>query len=143
MRLVDVNVLLYAFREAAPDHAAYRGWLESALQADEPFAVADLVLSSFVRIATHARIFEPSATLEEAFAFADALRGAPNAVAIAPGPRHWGLFERMCREGSARGNLVVDAYLAALAIEAGCELVTTDRDFARFPGLRWRHPLAG
>lgn len=141
MRLVDVNVLLYAFRDAAPDHAAYHRWLEGALDADEPFAVSDLVLSSFVRIATHPRVFEPPAALEDALVFADALRGAPNAVPVVPGPRHWELFARLCREGSARGNLVSDAYLAALAIEAGCELVTTDRDFARFPGLRWRHPL--
>jgi uncharacterized protein len=61
---------------------------------------------------------------------------------IRPGPRHWGLFARLCRENGAAGNLVPDAYLAALAIEAGCELITTDRDFARFDGLRWRHPLA-
>lgn len=141
MRLVDVNVLLYAFRDAAPGHEAYRAWLESAIEADEPFAVAELVLSSFVRVATHPRVFDPPASLEEALAFADALRNVPNVVPVAPGPRHWQLFERMCRDGAARGNLVTDAFLAALALEAGCELVTTDRDFARFPSLRWRHPL--
>jgi uncharacterized protein len=141
MRLLDVNVLLYAFREAAPDHERYRSWLEGTLDADEPVGVADQVLSGFVRIATHPRVFDPPATLDEAFAFADAVRSAPNAVTVSPGPRHWGLFQRMCREGATRGNLVADAYLAALALESGSELITTDRDFARFPGLRWRHPI--
>jgi toxin-antitoxin system PIN domain toxin len=142
MRLPDVNVLLYTFRDAAPDHQRYRAWLEATVEAEEPFAVADVVLSGFVRVATHPRIFDPPASLDEAFAFARALRGAPTAVLVAPGPRHFDLFEKLCRDGSARGNLVSDAYLAALAIESGSELVTTDRDFARFPGLRWRHPLS-
>ena len=141
MRLPDVNVLIYAFRDAAPEHDSYRAWLESAIAAEEPFALADVVLSGFVRVATHPRIFDPPATVEEAFGFADAVRSARNAVQIAPGLRHWELFRRMCSEGAARGNLVADAYIAALAIESGSELITTDRDFARFPGLRWRHPL--
>jgi toxin-antitoxin system PIN domain toxin len=76
-----------------------------------------------------------------ALTFVRAIRDAPNAVAIEPGPRHWDLFERLCVQGGAKGNLVADAYLAALAIESGCEWITTDRDFARFPGLRWRHPF--
>lgn len=142
MRLPDVNVLLYAFRDAAPDHERYRAWLEATVDAEEPFAVADIVLSGFVRVATHPRIFDPPASLDQAFAFARALRGAPTAVLVAPGPRHFDLFEKLCRDGGARGNLVSDAYLAALVIESGSELVTTDRDFARFPGLRWRHPLS-
>ncbi len=85
---------------------------------------------------------EAPATTGEALAFANELREQPNAVLLAPGPRHWRIFERLCREAGATGNLVPDAYLAALAIEHGAELVTTDRDFARFPGVRWRHPLA-
>ncbi len=141
MRLLDVNVLLYAFRDAAPNHEKYRAWLESAISADEPLGVSELVLSSFVRIATHPRVFDPPASIDEALAFAGALRSVPNAVTVAPGPRHWSLFEQLCRTGGARGNLVADAYLAALAVESGCELVTTDRDFARFLGLRWKHPL--
>jgi hypothetical protein len=142
MQLPDVNILVYAFRDAAPGHDRYRSWLQAALEAEEPVGIADLVLSSFVRVATHPKVFEPPAALDEALAFAKAVRSAPNAVPVSPGPRHWELFVRMCTEGSARGNLVSDAYLAALAIESGCELVTADRDFARFPGLRWRHPLA-
>jgi toxin-antitoxin system PIN domain toxin len=141
MRLPDVNVLLSAFRDAAPDHGRFRAWLQEAADAEEPLGVADLVLSGFVRVATHPRVFDPPASTEEALGFARAVRDSPNAVRVAPGPRHWDLFERMCQDGAARGNLVSDAYLAALAVESGCELITTDRDFARFPGLRWRHPL--
>jgi len=81
------------------------------------------------------------APIESALAFAEALRGQPNALPLAPGPRHWGVFERLCRDAGVRGNLVPDAYLAALAIEHGAELVTADRDFERFPGLRWRMPF--
>ena len=126
---------------SAPMHAAYREWLEAAVDADEAFGVSELVLSGFVRVVTHPRVFSPPEPVESALTFAKAVRGAPNAVPVTPGVRHWGIFERLCREAGARGNLVPDAYLAALAIESGCEWVTTDRDYARFPGLRWRHPL--
>lgn len=81
------------------------------------------------------------APVESALAFAAALREQSNAVILAPGARHWAIFERLCREAGATGNLVPDAYLAALAIEHGAELITADRDFARFPGVRWRHPF--
>jgi hypothetical protein len=140
--LVDVNVLVQAFHEGAPHHREYRAWLESAVASDEPFGLSDLVLSGFVRVATHPRVFDPPAPIGQALGFADALRSRPNAVAIAPGPRHWEIFVRLCRAVDARGNLVPDAYLAALAIESGSEWITADRDFSRFPGLRWRHPLA-
>lgn len=123
-------------------HAAYREWLEAAVEADEAFGVSDLVLSGLVRVVTHPRVFSPPEPVEPALSFADALRNAPNAVQVAPGPRHWGIFERLCREAAVRGNLVPDAYLAALAVESGSEWITTDRDYARFPGLRWRHPFA-
>lgn len=85
-------------------------------------------------------IFDPPAPLESALAFASAVRDRPNAVPVSPSPRHWPIFLDLCREVGASGNLVPDAWLAALAIEQGCEFVTTDRDFARFPGLRTRHP---
>lgn len=103
--------------------------------------ISDLVLRGFVRVATHPSIFSPPAPIGEALDFAIALRSQPNAVAVAPGPRHWEIFERLCRTANAKGNLVPDAYLAALAIESGSEWISTDRDFSRFPGLRWRHPL--
>jgi toxin-antitoxin system PIN domain toxin len=103
--------------------------------------VSELVLSGFVRVVTHPRVFDPPDSVEAALAFANAVLSQPAAVPVVPGERHWGIFEGLCRLAGARGNLVPDAYLAALAIEAGAEFITTDRDFSRFPGLRWRHPL--
>jgi len=141
--LCDVNVLVYAHREDAVDHERYATWLDEALDSEQAYGVSDLVLSRFVRIVTNRRMVEAPATIGEALAFTNELRERPNAVMLAPGPRHWGIFERLCRDVDATGNLVPDAYLAALAIEHGAELITTDRDFARFDQLRWRHPLAG
>lgn len=133
---------MYAFHEGAPDHVRYRDWLKTTAASDEPIGLSDLVLSGFVRVATHPRVFERPAPIDRALDFANALRSQPNATALAPGPRHWQIFERLCRDANAKGNLVADAYHAALAIETGSEWITTDRDFSRFPGLRWRHPLA-
>lgn len=141
MVLPDVNVLVYAHRGDAPDHMRYARWLEDLAQSDAAFGLADLVLSGFLRVVTHPRIFTPPTPLEDAWAFVDGLRARPTCVPVAPGPRHWGLFASLCRRVGARGNLVPDAYLAALAIESGSDWVTTDRGFARFPGLRWHHPL--
>jgi uncharacterized protein len=142
MILPDVNVLVYAHRHDGPDYPLYHSWLEGVITSDEAFGMADLVLGSFLRIITNPRIFASPTPIATALGFADKLRALPNCVPVDPGPRHWSIFCRLCREGSAKANLVPDAYLAALAIESGCEWVTTDRDFARFPGLRWRHPLA-
>lgn len=141
MILCDVNVLVYAHRQDAPDHPAYRDWLEELINGAGAYAVADLVLSGFLRVVTHPKVFHKPTPLKEALAFAEQVRGAPNAVLIGPGARQWSIFTELCSAGGAKGNLVPDAYLAALAIESGSEWVTTDRGFARFPGLRWRHPL--
>jgi toxin-antitoxin system PIN domain toxin len=141
MLLVDVNVLVYAHRTDAQEHPLYREWLESILNGEGAFATAELVLSGFVRVVTHPRVFKEPSPLSSALAFADEVRGRPNCIVVAPGERHWDIFTRLCREVSAKGNLVADAYLAALAIESGSEWITTDHDYARFPGLRWRHPL--
>ena len=132
---------MYAFHEGTTDHVRHRDWLSSAIDSDEPLGISELVLSGFVRVVTHPAIFSPPAPTDRALAFADALRAQPNAVVVAPGDRHWQIFARLCRESGAKGSLVADAYLAALAIESGSEWITTDRDFSRFPGLRWRHPL--
>lgn len=99
------------------------------------------MLSGFVRVATNPKVFDPPSTTSQALDFANAVRGQPGAAIVGPGDRHWAIFERLCLTAGAKGNLVPDAYLAALAIESGAELVTTDRDFSRFFGLRWRHPL--
>ena len=112
------------------------------LNRDEAYAVSELVLSGFLRIVTHPKIFKVPTPLEVALQFAEALRDRPNAVLIGPDDRHWYIFTHLCRTANAKGNLVPDAYHAALAIESGCEWITTDRDFARFDGLQWRHPLS-
>ncbi|MHB9150696.1 MAG: TA system VapC family ribonuclease toxin [Thermoleophilia bacterium] len=138
---IDVNVLVYAHRTDTHGHEAFRTWLEETAARDAPFVVPDLVMSGFLRVVTHPRIFDPPTPLEEALKVVEALRAQPNHVSIAPGLRHWDLFTRLCRVANAKGSLVPDAYLAALAIESGSEWITTDRDFARFPDLRWRHPL--
>lgn len=141
MRLVDVNVLVNAFRSDAPGHAAHRAWVEKMVGSDEAYGVSDHVLAGFLRVVTHPRVFHPPTPLEPALAFAHAFRARPNAMPVVPGGRHWEIFNRLCTEANARGNLIPDAWLAALAIESGCEFVTSDRDYARFAGLRWRHPL--
>lgn len=141
MRLPDVNVLVYAFRADTEPYRSIRDWLEKLIRGEEAYGIADAVLAGFLRIVTHPRVFEPPAPMRTALAFAEAVRNQPNAVSITPGPRHWRIFSGLCRAGGVKGNLVPDAWLAALAIESGSEWITTDRDYGRFPGLRWRHPL--
>jgi uncharacterized protein len=143
MILCDVNVLVYAHRLDLPQHEPHRRWLERTLGADASYGVSDLVLSSFIRIVTNPRTFRVPTPVDDALGFVDQVRTRTNAVAVRPGRRHWGIFSDLCRTVEAKGNLVPDAYLAALAIESGSEWITTDRDYARFPGLRWRHPLDG
>ncbi len=141
MVLPDVNVLVYAFRREHPRHAEYREWLNRTVEGPEPYGVSELVLSSLLRVVTNPRTFQHPDKTEDALEFIGAIRHQPNCVLVAPGPRHWSIFEDLCRKVEAKGNLIADAYLAALAIESGCEWITTDRDYARFPRLRWRHPL--
>jgi hypothetical protein len=141
MLLADVNVLVYAHREDAADHAQYRAWLEAVLGSDAAYGFSELVLSGFLRVITHPRIFREPTPLDRALAFVGEIRERPNAVSIAPGARHWEIFTRYCLDCGVKGSMVTDAYLAALAVESGCEWISTDRDYARFPGLRWRHPL--
>ena len=142
MLLVDVNVLVYAHREDAERHDEYRRWLEDVVNADAAFGISDLVLSGFTRAVTHPRIFNPPTDVSTAVDAAEHIRAQPNCVTIDPGPRHWEIFTRLCRESGVKGGLVADAYFAALAIESGSEWVTTDRDYSRFHGLRSRHPFA-
>ena len=141
MLLVDVNVLVYAHRRDADNHSAYRRWLEASINSEQPFGMADIVLSGFIRIVAHPGIYPFPTPIVEAFRFASNIRSRPNCVMVAPGPRHWDIFGELCGAVRVKGNLVPDAYLAALAIESGSEWITTDRDYSRFPGLRWRHPL--
>lgn len=114
----------------------------AAVGSDAAYGLSDLALAGFLRIVTHPRVFSTPTPTEVALEFATALRDQANAVTVTPGPRHWEIFDRLCRVTGVRGNLVPDAFYAALAIESGSEWITTDRDYSRFPGLRWRHPLA-
>ncbi|MGQ0815654.1 MAG: type II toxin-antitoxin system VapC family toxin [Gemmatimonadota bacterium] len=142
MVLCDVNVLVYAHRPDAKDHERYREWLEKLLSSPGPFGLSELVLSGFIRIVTNRRIFRTDPTpTKVALEFSSLLRSQPHCLIVRPGLRHWDIFAELCERTRARGNLVPDAYHAALAIESDCEWITTDRGFARFPGLRWRHPL--
>ena len=125
-----------------PDHAAFRDWLTSVVNGEAAYGMSALVLSGFIRVLTNPKAFNVPTALDEAIAAADRLLAQSNCVLVLPGPMHWDIFVRLCREAGAKGNLVTDAYLAALAIESGAEWITTDRDFSRFPGLRWRHPLS-
>ena len=140
MALTDVNVLVAAHRDDAPEHGSCRPWLEAVLGGDEAFAVSDLVLSGFLRIVTHPRVFIRPSPPDEALKFANVIRSQPQCIPVSPGPRHWKIFTRLYRDAETMGNLIPDAYFAALAIESGCEWITLDRDFARFEGLRWSRP---
>jgi toxin-antitoxin system PIN domain toxin len=140
MILPDVNVLVSAFRPDASHHALCRTWLDGVLNGESRYGMSPQVLSGVVRIATHPRVFMPPTPLMEALRFSEFLMEQPNCVLIHPGPRHWEVFSRVCSEADARGNLVPDAWYAALAIESGCEWITLDRDYARFSGLHWRSP---
>ncbi|NMO90407.1 type II toxin-antitoxin system VapC family toxin [Actinomycetospora sp. TBRC 11914] len=137
----DVNVLVHAFNADDAAHEPYRAWLERAAAGPEPFGLASVVASGFVRVVTHPKVLaEPLAVVDALERLAD-LRAAPAVVPMEPGDRHWALFDDLCRRTGARGNAVPDAYLAALAIEHGCTWMSADRGFARYPGLRFRHPL--
>lgn len=142
MQLPDVNVLIYAHREDAPEHRKYADWLTRLAAGPEPFALSELALSAFVRIVTNKRIFKPATPLHLALRFAESLLQRQRCVVVRPGRRHWEIFSRLCREAEIVGPMVSDAYFAALAIERGCEFMTTDSDYARFEGLRWKHPLS-
>lgn len=141
MILPDVNVLIYAFRSDAEKHLDHKYWLESVVNGPAVYGISPQVLSGVVRVCTHPRIFARPSSREDTFAFCRALRDQPNATLIMPGERHWSIFETLCGTSQAAGNLVQDAWFAALAIEFGCEWITTDRDYARFPGLSWRSPF--
>ena len=140
MDLADVNVLVYALRDEVDDHARYRAWVMDMINGSARFAYSDALLASFVRVAT-LPVWRPATPIDTALRFCELLRTRPNAVRIEPGPGAWEIFTRLCRDTPATGNLAADAWIAALAVEHGCAVVTCDSDFARFTGVRWRHPL--
>jgi uncharacterized protein len=139
--LPDVNVLIYAFRFDSVDHAQYKDWLEGIVNGPAAYGISPQVLAAVVRICTHPKVFKEPSSTNETFEFCDILLTQQNATVIEPRERHWHLFRKLSQDAKANGNLVPDAWNAALAIESGCEWITTDRDYSRFPGLRWRLPF--
>ena len=137
----DVNVLVYAHRVESPDHERYAEWLTRLATGPEPFGLADAVGAAFVRIVTNARLWHPATEPSTALDFIARLRRRRACRVLTSGSAAWPLFTRLVEITSARGKLVADAWLAALVMEHACTLATCDGDFARFPDLRWVHPL--
>ncbi len=144
MILIDTNLLVYAHQETSREHERYAEWLAGVTTGPHAFGMSDLVLSSFVRLVTNPRMYKNPVPIDRALDFVESIRTRPTCVLITPGPRHWEIFTDLCRQADVRGGMITDAYLAALAIESGSEWITTDRDFARFLGLRrsGRLPIA-
>ncbi len=140
MILPDVNVLVNAFRSDSPDHVTCRFWLDGVVNGEARYGMSPQVLSGVVRVTTHPKVFVRPSSLDEVLRFCNILLAQPHCVVVRPGERHWQVFTRLCTEADARGNLVPDAWFAALAVESGCEWITLDRDYARFPQLRWSVP---
>ncbi len=141
MILADANILIYAFRAETKDHNAYHEWMLSVINGESAYGVSPQVLSSFVRIVTHPAIFARPSALDTALGFCRILLAPETCQVVQPGARHWSIFADLCVHVQASGNLVQDAWFAALAIEHGCEWITSDRDYARFQGLSWRPPF--
>ena len=141
MIVVDANILLYAYDSASSQHAGARVWVENVFSDSAPVGLPWQTINAFLRIMTNVRLPGRRFTAHEAAEIIDRWLEQPNVQVLTPGEQHWPLFRKMLVEGQAPGPLVSDAHLAALTVECGGVLHTTDRDFARFPGLRWTNPL--
>lgn len=141
MILPDVNVLVVAFKEEAEHHTEVAAWLDQAAGGTAPFGLAGVVVASFVRVVTHPSVFIDPADSNTALDFISVLRRRPNVLTVHPSKAHLDVFDSLCRRIEPRGSLVSDVYLAALAFDVGAEIATLDRDFARFPDVRWSNPL--
>jgi|SRR5208282_1673514 len=141
MILIDANLLLYAYDHFSPHHQAARDWLESTLSEPEPVGLAWMTLLAFTRIGTSPRPLENPLSVSEAAAIVATWLERPMVTLLDPGETHWETLRDLMAKGQAHGPLIMDAHLAALAIEHGATLATTDRDFARFPGLKFFNPL--
>jgi toxin-antitoxin system PIN domain toxin len=139
--LVDANILLYAEDQLNPQHEIARGWWDAQLSGVSPVCLCWSVLCAFIRIGTNHRVFERPLTLNQAIARVQSWLDQPCTRLIYPTERHWTVLQPLLIEGQALGNLVSDAHLAALAVQHGCELMSTDGDFARFPRVKWTNPL--
>lgn len=142
MILVDANLLLYAYHPRAEQHDKSRAWLEAALSGPDLVRFTWLTLWAFIRIATNPRVFERPLSSSEAQAAISSWLALPAAGILDPGERHWDILRELMHDGQTVGPLVMDAVLAAIAIEHGATVYTTDRDFSRFPVLKWINPLA-
>jgi len=140
--LVDANILLYAQDSLSPHHQQAREWWDGRLSQGGPVCLCWTVLSAFIRIGTNHRVFDHPLSLEQALARVQSWLDQPFTRVVRPTEQHWTIFQQMLTDGQAVANLVTDAHLAALAIEHGCELASTDSDFARFPKLKWSNPLS-
>jgi hypothetical protein len=139
--LVDANILLYAQDSLHPCHPKARAWWDEQLSGAQTVCLCWTVLSAFIRIGTNPRVFKKPFSLEQAMDRVQSWLEQPCTKIVRPTERHWEVFQQMLIDGQAVANLVTDAHLAALAIEHGCELASTDSDFARFPKLKWRNPI--
>ncbi|HEY7242550.1 MAG TPA: type II toxin-antitoxin system VapC family toxin [Xanthobacteraceae bacterium] len=142
MILIDANLLLYAYHPRAEQHERSRAWLEAALSGHELVRFAWLTLWAFLRIGTNPRVFEHPLTASDAEAAISSWLAQPVAGILEPGERHWDIVRQLVRQGQATGPLVMDAVLAAIAVEHGATVCTTDRDFSRFPDVKWTNPIA-
>ena len=140
MLVLDVNVVLAAYREDHAHHTVVRSWFDEMLAAAEPFAVPLVVWASFLRLTTSRRAFPVPTPRADAFAFVEAVSAHPRHLRVEPGPRHLELLRRICDEGDATGDLVPDAVIAAIALEHRCGVASLDRDFARFPSVGFVRP---
>jgi hypothetical protein len=141
MIVLDVNLLIYAYDTTCRDHRKAREWVEQAFSGDEPIGLPWQNISAFLRILTHPGLLDERFTMGQALAIVGEWIEIPNVRTLAPGDSHWALFRDMLIHGDVRGKLTTDAALAALTIAYGGILHTNDRDFSRFPGLRWVNPL--
>jgi len=140
--LIDANLLIYAYNSGSREHEGARPWLEGVLSQPEPVGLTWMTLLAFMRITTTSRLMAQPFSLEEVVSIVDEWLALPQVVVLDAGPRHWEILRGLLLAGQASGALVMDAELAALAIEHGADLCTTDRDFARFAGLKVENPLA-
>jgi hypothetical protein len=139
--LVDANVLVYAIDSDSHHHRAARRWLEGALSGTAPVGFAWIVLLAFLRVTTRPGILRRPLSPEKATAFVDEWLAQPNARAVAPGEGHWQILRTLLGATGTAGNLTSDAHLAAMALEQGASICSTDRDFERFPGIERIDPL--
>jgi len=138
---MDVNILVYAHRVDVEKHDQYLEWLESVINSDMDYGYSSLVLSGFIRVVTHPKVFEIPTLLDDAIKFVNQIQNQPNAVKISPKDRHWTIFENLIKNTNAKGNFIPDAYHAALAIESSCEWVSSDKGFKKFKGLKLKNLL--